>query len=376
MTPLATLSNPYPNGFAIPPGSSEGLISGAGDDVRPVFYNNKAPWTQQWSFSIQHELFAQTVVEIGYVGNRGFELPLTLMLNQLDPKYLPLGSKLNELVDNPFYGIVNRGIHNSAKITRGQLLRPFPQYNSLEGGGRDTGGKSWYNGMMISAKNRLWHGAQFEGSYTWSKTFDQGEGFQNYYDLAASRALSSTEQRYNFILSFIYELPFGKGRSIGGDLNGVWNAIIGGWQLNGIMAYKSGTPLQITASNTSGLYALLTAPNNNGKSGHLDGSPQSRLSRWFDTGVFSQPAAFTLGNMGPRVADIRGDGVRNWDLSLFKEFTIREPLKLQFRVEALNAFNTPRFGNPTTSVTSGSFGVVSSQANAPRQIQFGLKLLW
>jgi hypothetical protein len=151
---------------------------------------------------------------------------------------------------------------------------------------------------------------------------------------------------------------------------------VGGWQINGIVSYKSGTPLQITASNTSGLYALLTAPNNNGHSGRIDGSPQSRLSRWFDTSVFSQPAPFTLGNVSPRVADVRGDGVRNYDLSLFKEFVPREYLKVQFRMEALNAFNTPRFGNPTTSVTSGSFGIVSSQANAPRQVQFGLKLLW
>jgi len=376
MTPLATLSNPYPNGFAVPPGSSEGLISGAGDDVRPLLYANKAPWTQQWNFTLQYEMPAQTVVEAGYVGTRGFELPLTLMLNQLDPQYLSLGSKLNELVDNPFYGVVNRGIHLSQKITRGQLLRPFPQYNSLEGGGRDTGGKSWYNGMLISAKNRLWRGIQFEGSYTWSKTFDQGESFQDYYDLASSRALSSTEQRHNFIMSFLYEMPFGKGRRFASDLNRAWNAIIGDWQINGILAYKSGTPLQITASNTSGLYALLTAPNNNGVSGHLTGSPQSRLDRWFNTSVFSQPAPFTLGNMGPRVPDIRSDSIRNHDLSLFKEFAPREQFRVQFRFEALNAFNRPRFSGPTTSVTSGSFGMVSSQANAPRQVQLGLKLLW
>jgi hypothetical protein len=376
MTPLATLSNPYPNGFAIPPGTSEGLLSGAGDEIRPLLYSNGAPWTQQWNFTIQRELPAKTILELGYVGTRGFELPLALMLNQLHPQYLALGARLNEQVDNPFYGVVNRGIHLSSKITRGHLLRPFPQYSTMEGGGRDTGGKSWYNGMLISAKNRLWHGMQFEGSYTWSKTFDMGEDFQDYYNIEASRALSSTEQRHNFIMSFLYELPFGKGRGFGANLNRAWDAVVGGWQINGIVAFKSGTPLQITASNTSGLYALLTAPNNNGKSGRLDGSPQSRLNRWFDTSVFSQPPAFTLGNMGPRVPDLRNDRVRNYDISLFKEFVLRESLKLQFRTEALNALNTPRFGNPTTSVTSGSFGIVSTQANAPRQVQFGLKALW
>ncbi len=154
------------------------------------------------------------------------------------------------------------------------------------------------------------------------------------------------------------------------------DAVIGRWQINGITSYKSGTPLQITASNTSGLMANLTAANNNGKSGHLDGSAQSRLDRWFDTSVFSQPAPFTFGSMGPTVSDIRNHGIRNHDLSLFKVFALAERLRLQFRLEALNAFNRVRFSGPTTGVTSGSFGRVSAQSNAPRQIQLGLKLLW
>ncbi|MCX6626877.1 MAG: TonB-dependent receptor [Candidatus Solibacter sp.] len=208
MTPLNTLSNPYPDGFAVPPGTSEGLLSGTGDDIRPLLYTDKAPWTQQWNFTLQHELPAQTIIETGYVGTRGFELPLTIKPSQLRPEYLALGSKLNELVANPFYGIVKRGILNSPTVTRGQLLRPFPQYGDMEGGGRDTGGKSWYHGMLISARNRMWHGVQFEGSYTWSKTFDMGESFQDYYNIADSRALSSTEQRHNFIMSFLYEIPF------------------------------------------------------------------------------------------------------------------------------------------------------------------------
>ena len=101
-----------------------------------------------------------------------------------------------------------------------------------------------------------------------------------------------------------------------------------------------------------------------------------RLARWFDTSVFSQPAAFTFGNSSARIHDLRAHGVQNFDLSLFKEFKTTEKLKVQFRVEALNAFNRVQFSGPNTSVTSSSFGRVSAQTNAPRQIQFGLKLLW
>jgi hypothetical protein len=100
-----------------------------------------------------------------------------------------------------------------------------------------------------------------------------------------------------------------------------------------------------------------------------------RLSRYFDTSVYTQPAPFTFGTASA-VSDIRNDGVKNFDLSLFKEFDPLERLRVQFRVEALNAFNTPRFGSPDTSVNSNTFGVISSQANNPRQLQFGLKLLW
>ena len=376
MTPLSLLSNPYPNGFAAPTGSSLGLLSGAGDDLRPVMHDDKTPWTQQWNVTIQRELPGQTLVEAGYVGTRGRQLPVYVALNQLYTQNMALGSKLNELVTNPFYGVVDRGIHLSPRISRAQLLRPYPQFGALEGSGRDTGGRSWYDGLILSAKKRLWHGLQFEGSYVWSKTFDQGENYQDYYNIKASRSLASTEQRHNFVIGYMYELPFGRGKKFGSDMSKTMDAFLGRWQFNGITSYKTGTPLAITASNTSGLFARLTAPNNNGKSGHLDGSPQSRLDRWFDTSVFSQPAPFTLGSMGPTVSDLRNDGVRNYDLSLFKEFIPKEQLKLQLRMEALNAFNTPRFGSPATAVTSGSFGRVSAQANAPRQVQIGLKLLW
>jgi hypothetical protein len=102
----------------------------------------------------------------------------------------------------------------------------------------------------------------------------------------------------------------------------------------------------------------------------------NRLNRYFDTSVFSQPAPFTLGNVAPYLSDLRAPAINNFDLSLFKEFLPREYLRVQFRAEFLNAFNRVQFAAPNTSVTSTSFGVISSQTNSPRQVQFGLKLLF
>ena len=146
-----------------------------------------------------------------------------------------------------------------------------------------------------------------------------------------------------------------------------------GWRPYGKPA---GTPIGFSASNNAGIFNVAIRGNNNGKTGKLTGPVQARLNAYFDKTVYSQPAAFTFGNMGPRSPDIRSDGMYNWDLSLFKNFRVVERVTVQFRAEALNAFNTPRFSGPNTSVTSSSFGVISGQANAPRQIQFGLKLLF
>ncbi len=376
ITPLHLLSNPYPNGLLPPQGASQGLLSAAGEGFRPKFRDDKVPWTQQWNLTIQRELPSQILLEVGYVGTRGRELAMQRYPNQLDPKQMVLGPKLNELVDNPFFGIAGRGVLAGPKVSRAQLLRPYPQFDTLEGA-RDTGGSSWYNGLLVTVKKRMSRGLQLEGSYTWSKTFDIGEDdLQNIYDLPAYRALAANDIARRFVISYIYELPFGRGRRLGGDSSGVVNWLIGGWQFNGITSFQTGTPLSLTASNTAGIFNPRTNPNNNGRSGKLSGRRQDRLNRWFDTSVFSQPEPFTFGNLATRVPDIRNDGVRNFDLSLFKEFRPQERMRVQFRLEALDAFNSPQFGDPVASVTSRSFGQVSSQANAPRQIQFGLKVLW
>jgi hypothetical protein len=377
ITPLNLLSNPYPSGLGVPKGSSEGLLSAVGFDFRPKFKDDKVPWAQQWNVTLQRELPSQLMFEVGYVGTRGRELALERYPNQLDLVHMALGSQLNQLVANPFYLHPNAGgILAGPQVRRGQLLRPFPQFGELVGA-RDTGGRSWYNGLVMGAKKRLSHGLQLEGSYAWSKTLDFGEDtVQNEYDKIASRAIAQTDITHRFVISYIYELPFGRGRPWGNTQSGIADWLIGGWQVNGITTYQSGLPLAITASNTAGLFNPRTSANNNGRSGKLSGRAQDRLIKWFDTSVFTQPASFTFGTASARIHDLRAHGTRNFDLSLFKEFQATEKLKVQFRVEALNAFNRVQFSGPNTSVTSSSFGRVSAQANAPRQVQFGLKLLW
>jgi hypothetical protein len=255
------------------------------------------------------------------------------------------------------------------------LLRPYPQFTSIIPL-YDAGSNSIYHSWQNTLKRRLSGGLVFEGSYTWSKLIDTNVNHQDTYNVAASRALSDADVAHRFVMGTVYDLPFGRGRRFGGDFSRITNAILGGWQVNGIITYQSGVPLRLTANNTAGILGTMTLPNNNGTSGRLTGRVQDRLDRYFDTSAFSQPAPFTFGNHSVYSPDIRSDGTANWDLSVFKEFGITEKLKTQFRAEFFNAFNTPQFGNPNLSVTSSSFGRVTSQSNSPRQIQFGLKFLW
>jgi len=133
----------------------------------------------------------------------------------------------------------------------------------------------------------------------------------------------------------------------------------------------------VTAQNTCTNCGINTLrPNNNGQSAHLEGPVSQRLNKYFNTPVFSQPAAFTLGNVGRTLPDVRGPSSENIDFSLFKMFRPVERVTVQFRAEAFNILNQVVFGMPNTSINSNQFGVISSQANSPRSIQFGLKVLF
>jgi hypothetical protein len=379
ITPLNTLQNPYPNGFLPSPGASEGLLTQAGANLQAPLRDTPSPWTIQYNINVQRELPWAMFVEIAYVGTRGYDLSRVgeggLSLNQLDPQYMSLGSQLNQQVPNPFFGIVNNGVLTQPTVSRAQLLRPYPQFTDVIPL-YSSGAKSRYNALQMTGRKRLSHGLTFEGSYTYAKASEIGMSHQNSYDIEGSWALASFDIAHRFVISYLYELPFGHGRRFASGTSTWVNALIGGWQFNGITTLQSGTPLSITANNTAGIFGARTQPNNNGNDPRLDGPVNERLDRYFDTSVYSQPAAFTFGNEPIFSPLLRAHDVRNFDLSLFKNFQVRPGITAQFRVEALNAFNRVQFSSPNTSVTSASFGVISGQANAPRQLQFGLKMLW
>ena len=176
-----------------------------------------------------------------------------------------------------------------------------------------------------------------------------------------------------FTTAITYELPFGKGRRL---LNGsrLLDLLVGGWSANAVGIVQSGFPLAVTQPNANSVIgASYQLPNATGISPKTSGTVDDRIGGWLNPAAFTQAPIFTFGNIS-RFLSVRGPGLYNWDVSVFKGFTIREGVKAQFRAEALNATNTAYFGNPNTTLTNNQFGIITTQINNPRLIQLGLRV--
>ena len=221
---------------------------------------------------------------------------------------------------------------------------------------------STYNAGTIQVERRLSTNFTFLGAYTRSKAIDDVRNPMDYYNRTLEKSLSAFHAPNQFVLSSVYELPFGRGRAVGSRWSKPADTILGGWQLSGIVRTQSGFPVSVGRVV------------NNGQSAKLD---NPTIDRWFNTGVFSNVPAFTYGNTGPFLPDVRTDGLRNVDAVMSKSFAVSikdHKVTTQFRAEFYNLFNHPQFAAPNGSVSAQSFGQVTSIANAPRDIQFGLKI--
>ena len=388
LTPYATLSNPFPNGFCSATGSSAGLLTNLGQPLYILDRNAPQPYVQSWSLDIQRSLPGNSVIDIAYSGSRGVHLMGVQEWDQLNPQNLALGGQLNNQVANPYYGVITQGQLATPTITLGQSLRPYPQFLGVSSRNANYG-ESSYNALLVRAERRLAKGFSLVAAYTFSKEIDDvvpsvngfpGESFsfgdiQNYYNLRRERAVASWDTPQTLVISYVYELPFGAGKPF---LNrgGLMDKIIGGWQINGNTTFQSGPPLQITGGSDSGSFAGTQRPNWNGQNPTLNGAITSRLLKYFNTADFSFNAPFTFGNAPRLMSDLRGPGIDNFDISIFKNTHVGERYQVQFRAESFNTFNRVQFGIPNTNINSTAFGVISTQQNTPRNIQLGLRLLF
>ncbi len=384
------LTNPFPQGLLAPLGNSQGAAAGIGTSFSLVDPTARSPMVQQYSFDVQRQLPGGIALEVGYVGSKSNHLTLgnpIINLNALNPGYLSQGtSALNAPVANPFYGVIGSGTLSSPTVSAFQLLLPYPAYTyiyKLFG----SQNHALYNSMVVKAQKRFSYGLTFLSTLTWSKNMDESSGGpgsslnpgaqgypQNPYDMQAEYSLSNVDTPIVWATSISYELPIGKGKTFLGNINRFADLAIGGWTINSVSVYETGFPLQIyQKSNANSIYGYGTQrPNATGVAPGTSGSVESRIYDYINPGAFTKAAQGTFGNVA-RTISLRGPGEKNWDLSVFKNFTITERAKAQFRCEALNAFNTPFFQSPNTNFSSGSFGQINTQANFARQLQLAIR---
>jgi hypothetical protein len=387
VTPFARLSNPFPQGL-IPPGNGQGANSLIGQSVTAYNRGQHSGYNQQWNFDIQRQITSSFMADVAYAGSHSIDLPANLQINQLPNQYLSLGTALTQQISNPFYGLVSVGTLAQPTVSRGQLLRPYPQFNGVTLGYTSLG-NSIYHSLQAKLSKRF-QASLISLAYTLSKGIGNAEaatgyleqngvpGFQDNNNTRLDRSLNTLDNTHRLLLASTTELPVGKGKKW---LNGPAriNSLFSGWEVNGLYTFESGNPLFLgTSTNLTNSFGGGSRPNNNGTSAALSGPAESRLNAWFNTSVFSQPPAFTFGNTGRALPDVRNDHMNNLDLGIAKNtrFLAEGRANLQFRAEFFNALNHVRFHNPGLTFGTPQFGVVSSQLNEPRLIQLALKLIF
>jgi hypothetical protein len=397
-TPAARISNPLPNGPQLPPGSSQGLLSFVGLGVSgPISTWNNTPYYQTWNFGMQREFKGNILLDVNYLGTKGTHLYFggAGSINYLGPWVENLNAaqiaQLNSFVPNPFYGIITNPASSlsSPTVVQNQLLKPYPQFTGLSGNDPPMG-NSTYHSLQVRVEKRFSKGLQLLGTYVFSKSLDNTSvacGCTTWLGGATSlqdpnkrfleRSASQFDIPHVLQFSYVYQLPLGRGKQFGNGMNSVLDAVVGGWQTNGIWRFDNGMPMSLSVNNSRPLPTygsqrpnLLHALQRNNGSDWLNqyfANPQDAV----------QPDAFTVGNAPREVSTVRVPGTATTALSLFKQFSLsalREGSFLEFRAEAFNALNHPQFSGPNLTVGSSAFGKVTSQANSARQMQMGLKL--
>jgi hypothetical protein len=319
----------------------------------------KNPYVQQWSLGVQREVYRNTIAEVNYIGTKGTNLLMRRNIAQALP-------------------------YDPANPLSVAARKPYPNFAVYIDS--DFSGDSNYHSMNAKLER---HTSSLVATvvYTWAKSTDNksaaagigASGFNGWQGLLDNsrpeldRGRSDFDVDHRLVGSFVYNLPFGKGEKFAGDATGVKNAIVGGWQVNGIATFQRGFPMTITAADALGLNDSFGTNRANQVGDPYPSGFEQSINAWFNTAAFAQPAPGQFGNIGRNT--LRGPGINNFDLALFKNFDLGMGSRLQFRFESFNAFNHTQWNAPEPNVANQNFGRVLGTRDA-RINQIGLKLLF
>ncbi|HEX5412939.1 MAG TPA: carboxypeptidase regulatory-like domain-containing protein [Terriglobia bacterium] len=415
VTQLATMADPFPLGFALPQQGKYGPLSLWG-----YSNNNHGSDTfrtgeiYQWNAGVQHQ-WGNTMLEVDYVGNRSTHLPWNYSTQ--DRNFINRANReqwgsagLQDLVANPFQYLFQGpqkifdapgSIYNNDTIPRIDLLRPFPQFPGSFSGFPLFVATSSYHALQVRFEKRAGHGLSFVGNYTFSKFLTNsdaggnawigggggaGIGFvgspQDFTNLALEKSLSANDTPQRLTFAVVYDLPFGRGRQLGQNMNRVLDGVVGGWKVTPFVTFQSGQPISVDDANSL-LADGHQRPNLIGKacSGASLDDIANGTANYFNNDAFSAAGDQGVGT-APRYLNCRVPGIANLDLSIAKQFRIKEDMFIEVRGDFFNALNNPRFGAPQANTNDGTgfgadgFGSIFYQENQPRHGQIGVHFVF
>ncbi|MGB0122179.1 MAG: hypothetical protein WBP63_02020, partial [Silvibacterium sp.] len=398
---LNSLSNPFPNGVIQPIASPTGYGNNLGIQLATMLHSQRTPTTYNFNFGWEYQFPHEIVLSAAYVGSRGLFLPFSSVdLNQLDLGTINRyqAGLLNNQVPNQWAAIqpATNANYGSATVPMFVAVQPYPQFgNGSYGAGNGVivngypGGDSDYSSLQTKLQKRLTHHFTTLSSFTWAKLItDDGNpplGFvgshlgsaQDWRNLQFEHSVSPQDVEYQFTGEASYDLPVGKDRAV--QLNGVANAVLGGWTTNGIFYWSSGIPIAspVVGAATSWFNQRPNLACNPGAN-----APHT-VNTWFNPNCFVNPATpFVAGNAPAYLSSVRAMGSKDVDLSVYKVFSFGESRTLRFDISSYNVANRPQFGMPnvpsltnvqTQPASAVLFGQITSTVNSPRQFQFGAR---
>ncbi len=330
--------------------------------------NLKTPYIQQWGVNFQYEILRDTLLEVGYSGSKGTNLPDRRAINQA-------------VLASPTAPVNGETTNTSANTS---LRVPYVGFSPSGLLAEETAADSRYNSMQMSVTRRMSKGIRFLFSYTFARSIDDTSGGSTSIfseitgdesKIWTSKGVSDFDRKHRFIFNYGWEIPTPK---TGWAASAVGKRLIQGWMLSGIAVYQTGTAFSINDSGGGAFYGT-SGSRANWAAGATQastietGSTESRLTQYFNTAAFARAGNF-FGNVGRNT--MRGPSQRNLDLSLNKQIAVTERFRAEFRSEFFNVLNVVNFADPSGAITSANFGAITATTGNPRVLQLALKLLF
>jgi hypothetical protein len=397
----ATLSNPVPSGQLVQPvGSALGLSSQLGQALGTLYQpDREGAYYQRWEASLQRDWHGGWVSSFTYIGSRGVNLPVVRASNNIPMSYLSTSrsrdaaneSLLSANVTSPFAGLLPGSTINGATVARSQLLRPFPEFSTFAI--EEYNGSDRYDAATVQIEKRFRSGNSLTAQYTRSSLHDK-LGFLNPQDSVLEDRVSPNDRPNRFSIGTSLRLPFGRHEHWGKDWNTAIDAVLGGWQMSGTYQYQDGFPLSWNSSyydSSCGDPKALVSNIGKKVSGGVAGLD---VPAWDVSCFYFHDAAVQVGGVDnpalqradqriqlnnnvryfpSTLPNVRTDNLHLLDIGLYKNFGLPRGMKLQFRMEAINALNYTVLWNPDTNPRNATFGFINQDRNNPRDIQIGAR---